>query len=304
MWLQKEEGIEPEPLPKEWGGIIPTHVFVEEAKKIVMACSKDDIPIRLIGGLAVRLHCPGFEELATKLGRLEETGTVQEFTDLDFLTLNKARKKLPDALDNIGGYIKCKPTLSMALTNRDIFYEPHGWWFLDVFYEVLRFNHDIKIDKRTIVIDDLTLSATDLFFSKVQIVKMTWKDLKDLILLLRVHEVAYGKEKDKINSKRIAKRCADEWGFYYTCTENLKGIKALLPNIDALSEEDVEIIANRIDTLLNLLEKEGKGGSKWQFRAKIGTKRKWYRPVETKETMGMLSIWSMWRVFKEEKKKL
>lgn len=83
----------------------------------------------------------------------------------------------------------------------------------------------------------------------------------------------------------------------------MKGIKALLPNIDALSEEDVEIIANRIETLLKLLEKEGKGGSKWRFRAKIGTKRKWYRPVETKETMGMLSIWSMWRVFKEEKKK-
>ena len=276
---------------------------MEEAKTIVAGCAKETIPIRLIGGLAVRLHCPGFEKLATSLARLEETGTAQEFTDLDFMTSKKARKRLPEVLNRIGGYIKRKTTLGTAATHRDIYYEPHGWWFLDVFYGILRFNHDIKVDDRTLVIDDLTLSITDLFLSKVQIVKMTWKDLLDLILLFRAHEVVYGKEKEVINSQRIAKRCADEWGFYYTCTENLKGIKPLLNSLNALSEEDIEVIITRVDTLLEIIEKEGKGGPKWRIRAKIGTKSLWYRPVETGETVGGLGIWSMQHVFKEEKKK-
>jgi hypothetical protein len=54
----------------EWGGIIPTQVFLDEGKRLASEAEKRGIPIRLLGGVAIRMHCSEFLDFANKLTRL------------------------------------------------------------------------------------------------------------------------------------------------------------------------------------------------------------------------------------------
>jgi hypothetical protein len=66
VWLMGKDEIEVE-MPEEWGGIVPTEVFFENAKHIVEEAQKRNIIIRVIGGMGVRMHSGEFDELAQKL---------------------------------------------------------------------------------------------------------------------------------------------------------------------------------------------------------------------------------------------
>ncbi len=295
VWLMGKDEIEVE-MPDEWGGIVPTEVFFQNAKQIVEEAQKRNIIIRVIGGMGIRMHSGEFDELAQKLTRLEGE---QEFTDLDFMTYQKYQKKvLPRFFEEFGKqvygkpFIKRRTTISSATTKRHIFYHPKGWYFIDMFYEILKFNHDIHFKDR-LEIDPLTISVTDLLLGKLQITEVfSGKDLKDSILLFRAHDVQEGIEENAINATYISELMAKDWGFYYSVTENLKGIKEFAPGIDALSESDITNISAKIDKLLEIIDAVPKG-MRWKARAKVGTKKQWYRPVETDATVSGMSIWNL-----------
>lgn len=130
-------------------------------------------------------------------------------------------------------------------------------------------------------LDFPTITPSDLLLEKMQIVQITEKDLKDTMILLREHEIKEH-ENDVINTKYIAKLLSNDWEFYYTVTTNLKKTKEFLNFFDALTDEDKNIISEKIDKLLDYIEREPKS-LKWKARAKIGTRKKWYREVETIE---------------------
>ena len=114
---------------------------------------------------------------------------------------------------------------------------------------------------------------------KLQIVELNEKDIKDLIVLLRAHPVGMDDE-DKINLNVLKSAgLMDDWGFWYTVTTNLRKVRESLRSYDVLSDEDMRVVDERIKRLLEFLEKEPKS-LKWKMRARIGTKKKWYREVE------------------------
>ena len=82
-----------------------------------------------------------------------------------------------------------------------------------------------------------------------------------------------------INAERIAKILAGEWGFYYTVTVNLGKVKRFIEEFASLSQEEVDLARQRIDRLLERIEREPKSMG-WKMRARVGPKRKWYRDVE------------------------
>ena len=295
VWLMGKDEIEVE-MPEEWGGIVPTEVFFQNAKQIVEEAQKRNMIIRVIGGMGVRMHSGEFDELGQKLSRLEGE---QEFTDLDFMTYSKYQKKdMARFFEEFGNqvygkpFIKRRTTISSATTKRHIFYHPKGWYFIDMFYEILKFNHDIHFKNR-LEIDPLTISVTDLLLGKLQITEIfSDKDLKDSILLLRAHDVQEGVEENAINATYIAELMAKDWGFYHSVTENLKGIKEFAPGIDALSESDITDVTTKIDKLIEIIDAKPKG-MRWRARAKVGTKKQWYRPVEHDGTIGDMGIWKL-----------
>lgn len=294
MWLVREEEREIR-MPEEWGGIIPSQVFLDEARRIVEEGEKEGLILRVMGGVGIRLRTLDYADLGQRLGRLGPE--QQEFTDLDFMAYRNQRDQMKGFFEGLG-YSKRKATLSSAASERQIYFHPQGWFFVDVFFDrLLVANHPLDFRGR-LELDFPTITPTDLLLEKLQIVSFSEKDMKDTLLLLLAHQVGEKDQEGLINAACIARLLAKDWGFWYTVTTNLRGIRDLLPEIEALSEEERGTIASRVDELLAYIEGEPKG-LRWKTRARIGPKMRWYEPVETMETVSGFGIW---RLTEEQKK--
>lgn len=276
-------------MPAEWGGVVPTEVFLDEGKKIVEAASKQRIPLRLIGGVAIRVHTGEFGEFAKKLSRLGPG--EQEYTDLDFMSYGKFRDALRKFFESTG-YRKRRTTLSSAATQRHIYFHPDGWFFVDVFFDkLLAANHPIDFRGR-LELDLPTISLVDLLLEKLQIVSFTEKDLKDTLILLRAHGVSDGPAPEAIDARYIASLLSKDWGFWYTATTNLKGLRKAVSEMADLNETERSDMTAKITELLEIIDEEPKTTG-WKMRSVIGAKRRWYNPVETTETVGEFGIWRL-----------
>lgn len=298
-WLLEREVVRE--LPDEWKGIVPTEVFIKESEKIVDQANKEGLTLRILGGLAIAMHCKNQVDFAKKLGRTG-TGVVagQEYSDIDFVAYRKYRDKLKEFFNKIG-YVKRRATLSSAASERQIYYHPKGWFYVDVFFDqLLVANHPIDFRGR-LELDYPTITATDMLLEKVQMWEAFGvKDLKDCLLLLLSHEVK-NFDKDAINSSYVAKLLAQDWGFWYTTMTNLQNIKRFVSELDKLgaeakieptliSERERTDIGLKIDELVKYVEAEPKSFG-WKMRAKVGTKKQWYCHVERPDTVGGFGIW-------------
>jgi len=289
-------------LPKEWRGVIPTEVFLEEAEKIVKEANARDIQLRILGGLGVAFHSQEFRDFARKLGRVG-TGAIegQEYSDIDLMSYRKHRDKVKELFSDMK-YAKRRATLSSAASERQIYYHPKGWFYVDVFFDKLVVaNHPINFVGR-LELDFPTVTVTDILLEKIQMWEaFSIKDLKDCLILLRTHSIEEKIQKETIDANYVAKLLSEDWGFWFTATTNLKKIKKFIFEIEKLGvevgldprqlkNEEVLQITEKIDKLLERVEKEPKS-FKWKMRAKVGTKKRWYNPVERPETVGGFGIW-------------
>ena len=290
VWLQRmEEDARQISMPEEWGGIVPSEVFLDEARRIVQEGQDQGLILRAMGGVGIRLDTLEHQELGQRLVRLGEG--EQEFTDLDFVSYKKHRKQMQGFFENLG-YLKRRATLSSAASERQIYFHEHGWFFVDVFFDKLMVaNHRLDFRGR-LELNPLSLSPTDLLLEKLQIVGFGEKDFKDTLMLLFSHELAEEDTEETINAAYIASLLAKDWGFWYTLTTNLKGIRDLLPTLEALSHVEIRIIGDRVDDLLAHIDAHRKSMG-WKARSRIGPKKRWYEPVETEDTVGDFGIWRM-----------
>lgn len=299
-WLLEKEVVRE--LPEEWKGIVPTEIFLRESEKIVEEAKKEGLTLRILGGLAIAMHCRNEMEFAKKLGRTG-TGVVagQEYSDIDFVAYRKHRDKLKEFFDKIG-YVKRRATLSSAASERQIYYHPKGWFYVDVFFDQLIVaNHPIDFRGR-LELDYPTITVTDMLLEKVQMWEAFGvKDLKDSLLLLLSHEVRDNNDIEAINASYVSKLLAQDWGFWYTVLTNLQNIKRFVTELDKLSpeakidpnlfsEKERSDISKKVSALVDKIESEPKSFG-WKMRAKVGTKKQWYCHVERPETVGGFGIW-------------
>jgi hypothetical protein len=277
-------------MPQEWGGIIPTQVFIDEGERLVDEAAKREIPLRLLGGVAIRIHCLDFLPFAEKLMRLGEG--EQEYTDLDFISYMRFRKSKMRGFFEEMGYEKRPATMSTAATQRQIYFHPKGWFFVDVFYDkLLAANHPLDFRGR-LELDSPTITPADLLLEKLQIVFPSEKDIKDLVLVLRAHDISQEEEKNKISTNFIATKLAKDWGFWYTVTSNLSGLRQYVDEYPSLTGEEKQDLISKVDRILQDIETKPKSTG-WKMRSIVGTKRKWYNPVETTQTVGEFGIWRL-----------
>ncbi len=263
--LPSEIPLEEYPKPEE---------FIEEAKKLVEDAEKDGIILRVMGGLGIYLHLEEEEhkKLWKKLGRLGG----KFFTDIDLASYSKYREKMIQFLTR-KGYGFDPRLLYRYGKKRQIFFGTKIP-MVEVFFDKLEMCHTISFKGR-LEAEKITLPLAELLLEKLQIVKINEKDIKDIIVLLRSHEIGET-DKETVNLKIFERAGLNkDWGFYYTVTTNFGKIKSLLDKYSVLSDEDRGVVSERIDKILNYLEKLPKT-SGWKFRAKIGTKKKWYNDVE------------------------
>ncbi len=241
--------------------------FIGEAIRLVDEAEKKGIKLRIMGAIAVRIHCPNFSHLLSQLKR--------EITDIDFMSYSKERRKITKFLEKSG--YKLNKAIA-TVHGRYIFEHNSGKLKVDVFFDKLEMCHTINFADR-LEVDYPTIPLADLLLEKMQIIQLNEKDIKDTVVLLREHKVG-DSEKECINAGYIAKLLSRDWGFYYTVTTNLKWIKEkFIPRYGVLGEEGKKDVTSKIDALTDRVEKHEKSIS-WKLRAKIGNKKKWYRDVE------------------------
>lgn len=273
----------------EWEGKVPTSVFIEEAQKILRAASEKQVVLRLLGGLAIKIHCLNETGFAQRLGRIAEPG--QEYSDIDFATYGRLRDQVRKVFESLG-YSKRPTTMSTSATQRHIYFHPKGWFYVDVFWDKLRAaNHPIDFRGR-LEVDPVSIPLADLLLEKLQIVSFSRKDLLDTILLMKAHEVSDNEETETISAKRIAETLARNWGFWYTVTTNLRGLREHLKNMGTTSPQDVAELTSKIARVLSSANSAPKS-FRWVLRSKLGTRKRWYNPVETEETVGEFGIWRL-----------
>jgi hypothetical protein len=261
-------------------------------------------PIACQSSIYIHICSHGKEclQLWEKLGRLGK----KKFGDIDFVSYGKSRGKVVKFFEN-RGYIIDRRMLYRFGKKRHI-YIGEKFPMVDVFFDTIDMCHLINLKKR-LEVDHPTIPLAELVLHKLQIVKMNEKDITDLIVLIRAHDVGETDE-ETINAKYIAKLLSNDWGFWYTATTNLSKIKKCVDKLEEfgpkvgidpelISEEKRADISNKTAKLLAYINKEKKP-MKWKLRSKIGTTKKWYKHVETPEAVSGFGIWHAKEIFPEK----
>jgi hypothetical protein len=245
--------------------------FYTERTRILEALSQPEnkhMVMRLIGALAFRTHCPQYGYIQDKLGR--------EFTDFDFASYPRFFKDIVRVLSELG-YREDKQVTQLFGDTRMIFHDPAFGRHIDVFYNKLEFCHTITYIGR-LELEQYTLPLAELLLEKMQIVRINEKDLIDSVMLLREHPIGEV-DKETINANVIARTLGNDWGFWRTVTGNLKELEQALQRYTQLTDEDRQVVHDRIKELEQRLESQPKT-LRWKARAKVGEKVKWYKDVE------------------------
>jgi hypothetical protein len=238
---------------------------VEEAGRLLESAESRGLPLRVLGGVAIRMRAPG--ELPAPLRR--------DYADADFLTAKDASSRAQQFFRDEG----YEPQVAFnALHGRErlLFFDNDNDRQVDVFVGGFEMSHKVPVAER-MELEPRTLPLAELLVTKLQIAELNEKDLRDALALFHGHPVNEG-DGDSINAARVAKVCATDWGLWRTLTGNLATCREHLPRYD-LPEEDRRQIEAGIETLLERLEREPKSRG-WKLRAKIGERKRWYTTPE------------------------
>jgi hypothetical protein len=241
---------------------------LDEARRIIAAGAEQKLTLRLLGGLAIKLHSPsaGHRSLA------------RSYPDLDFAFAGKAGYKIEALMPKLD----YAPNQSFNLFNgahRLLFYDEANQRQIDVFVGSFHMCHDLPITER-IAVEPLTLPLAELLLTKLQIVQMNEKDIRDICALLLDHPFGEG-DQETINLKRVTELCAGDWGLWKTAGASIQKV------IDFCDAHDLDgpsklTITERLKVLRLALDDTPKT-MRWKVRAAVGEKLQWYDlPEEVK----------------------
>jgi Uncharacterised nucleotidyltransferase len=234
--------------------------IVAEGERLLGIASDEGVPMRLLGGVAVRLKAP---EVPSTLTR--------EYKDIDFATTKKGAGPA-DRLLRDAGYQPHVSFNAMHARERGLYFDDENGRQVDLFIHSFRMCHEIPLGDR-LAVEDRTVPLAELLLTKLQIVEVNEKDIRDTVLLFHGHPIA-DNDDGAVNGAQIAALCACDWGLWRTITANLERCRGHVDDYE-LPAEDRERIAKRFDELLARIEAEPKTRG-WRLRAKVGERKRWY----------------------------
>jgi hypothetical protein len=242
--------------------ILPS--IVDEGQRLIELAHSRGTTLALLGGVAVRLLA---DEIPPALDR--------DYKDLDFAVPKGGGRDAGNLLTE-SGY---EPEVSFNAMNgneRLLFHDLEHGRQVDVFVGSFRMCHVIPLTER-LSAEHRTVPLAELMLTKLQIVELNEKDVRDTLLLFHTHGVA-DDDRDTLNAGRIAELCAGDWGLWRTITANLERCRELIGSYE-LPEADRARISERIGAVLDRIEAEPKSRG-WKLRARIGERKRWYELPE------------------------
>jgi hypothetical protein len=237
------------------------------AVQTVEAANREEVPLKLLGGQAVRYLTPDFPP--------RQRGDQ----DMDFASVSKAKRSVMALLGGLG-FEGDRRFNTMHGHKQMYFRSPVDGATADVIMDRLQMCHVLEFGDR---IDRLpfTLDVTDLLLSKLQVVEQNEKDVQDIVYLLAAHEVREGDEPGTVGLARFAKVLAEDWGWWRTATGNLDRVVELVRGDLARlvprgagydPVEQAVVLRDHAQSMPKTL--------KWKLRARLGERVQWYEVPE------------------------
>jgi len=239
-----------------------TSTVCGEGLRIVEAANQHELPLRLIGGVAIRVHAPG---------GLPEPLT-RAYQDIDLVTLRGNGGAVSHLLVDLG-YEANTSFNTINGADRMVFYDVERKLQVDVFVGSFRMCHEIPIGADRLRVDPLTLPLAELLLTKLQIVSINEKDLLDIYGILHEHAVREDDD-DAVNGAAVARLLARDWGLWRTSSTTMERAREHLADL-ALDEAQRATVLSRLDALSRRVEQEPKG-MRWRNRNRVGDRVRWY----------------------------
>lgn len=244
---------------------MPLDNIQDEALRIVQTAQKQGITLRLLGGLAVRLHSES----------AKHRSLARPYPDIDFATPSKQASKI----EKLFGELEYTPDKNFNLFNGEVrllFYdEPHRRQ-VDIFVAQFMMCHKIPITER-MNLDTLTIPLAELMLTKLQIFEMNEKDIRDVCALLLDHPIGEN-DNETINVLRIMQLTGDDWGLWKTSMLSIGKVKRYLETVE-MDKPESDTLRARLGGLEAAMQNAPKS-MKWKMRDRVGEKMKWYELPE------------------------
>jgi hypothetical protein len=244
----------------------------DEAKRIIEVAQQKKITLKLFGGVSFFFRCPSAKHRALQ----------RNYVDIDFMGHAKQSKEIKQLFEDLG-YVPRDRFNAMQGYRRLIFNDIEHQRRVDIFLDVFEMCHKFNFKDR-LDVDPLTISLADMLTTKLQIVEINQKDLKDLGSMFMDHDVGNNDTSEMINGAYLAKLCADDWGIHKTFVMNLDRLVTTMDEY-GLAEGERKVVDERAMKLKKMIEDAPKS-FKWKRRARVGEKVQWYElPEADKEVV-------------------
>jgi hypothetical protein len=210
----------------------------------------------------------------------------RDYSDLDMVGL-KAQRRDVIALFRDLGYEFDVHTMQATRGRQLQFVRPceheaggtpvHEDDHVDVFLDRFKMDHAIELKDR-LALDEYTIPVTDQLLTKLQINRPDEKDVRDTLTLLKDLDLADEEEPGAIGLRRLAERCAKDWGLYHDVERSLERCATMLPEYLLTPEEEARI-RDALARVGGALEAAPKTLA-WRGRARVGERRPWFDVVE------------------------
>ena len=155
---------------------------------------------------------------------------------------------------------------------RLLFFHETGGWQIDVFLGEFSMCHRIDLS-RSLLPGRRTIPPADLLLTKLQIVEMNLKDMKDVVAILLDHPVVAEANPEALELARVIGPTSRDWGLYTTVTDSLARVRANAA--DLLDVEQVRTVEERVTAMTEAMAAAPKS-RRWGLRSRIGRRVLWY----------------------------
>jgi hypothetical protein len=220
------------------------------------------LALRLIGGVAVWVRCPSARTapLARTYGDIDLVGRARDRKAI--VAFLEARGFEPDRMFN-----------ALHGATRLNFHDPRRDLPVDVLLDRFAMAHALDLRDR-LTADPVTLSLADLLLTKLQVVSINAKDLRDICALLLDHDLGAA----GIDMARILDVTRADWGFEHTIHRTLATLAERIGDF-GLESGPAERIVARAEAIGAALHEAPKS-AKWKLRARVGEHARWYEEPE------------------------
>jgi hypothetical protein len=238
--------------------------ILEEGLRLVREGERRGVPLRLMGGLAVRAHAGGGPLVIERA-----------YKDIDLLTAKGKSRKVTELMEGLG-YEANRMFNATNGHRRLLYYDRPRERQVDVFVGGFEMCHSLPLAER-LETHATAIPLAELLLTKLQIVQLNAKDQADILTVLYHHDLGDG-DAETIDAQRIAKLCAADWGLWRTVRMNVERSQEALGTA-ALTAEQRERVRGRLERLWARVDEEPKS-TKWKLRDRVGDRVKWYEEPE------------------------